>query len=171
MTLKITKEDKFRNAHGQVMSFFNIANRIKEWINEEPDKDYVIAIGTDSQSYDEAKVVVAITVHRLHSGGIFFIKSMRHKTFGKNQLHEKLYTETQLSLDTTELLLEEFFDIDFDITEMENIHLKIHIDVGKNGPTKEYIRELEGWIRAMGYDTEIKPDSYAASYIADKYSK
>jgi len=171
MTLKITKEDKFRNAHGQVMSFFDIANRIKEWINEEPENDYVIAIGTDSQSYDEAKVVVAITVHRLNSGGIFFIKSLRHDAFGKNQLHEKLYTETQLSLDVTELLIEEFMDIDFDITEMKNIHLRIHIDVGENGPTKDYIRELEGWVTAMGYESEIKPNSYAASYVADKYSK
>ena len=171
MSIKITKNDKFKNSKGEKFNFNEIAIKIKDWINILPENDYVIAIGTDSQSYDEAKVVVAITVHRLNSGGIFFIKSLRHNAFGKNQLHEKLYTETQLSLDVTELLIEEFMDIDFDITEMKNIHLRIHIDVGENGPTKDYIRELEGWVTAMGYESEIKPDSYAASYVADKYSK
>ena len=52
-----------------------------------------------------------------------------------------------------------------------NIHLQIHMDIGENGPTKKYIQELEGWVRAVGYDYEIKPNSYAASTIADKYSK
>jgi predicted RNase H-related nuclease YkuK (DUF458 family) len=52
-----------------------------------------------------------------------------------------------------------------------NIHFHIHLDIGKNGPTKELIQELSGWMIALGYDFEIKPDSYAASHIADRYSK
>jgi predicted RNase H-related nuclease YkuK (DUF458 family) len=45
------------------------------------------------------------------------------------------------------------------------------MDIGEHGPTSKYIQELEGWVRATGYDYEIKPNSYAASTIADKYSK
>ena len=54
---------------------------------------------------------------------------------------------------------------------LDKLNLSIHLDIGQNGPTKDLIKELEGWIKAVGYDYEIKPDSYAASFVADKYSK
>ena len=84
-------------------------------------------------------------------------------------LRTKLYTETQLSLDATDILISTFLDNDEEL--FEKIHLSIHLDIGKNGPTKDLIRELEGWVTAMGYDCEIKPESYAASSIANIYSK
>ena len=55
----------------------------------------------------------------------------------------------------------------------DNIFFSIHVDAGRSdkGKTKELIPELVGWIKACGYDCEVKPDSYAASSIADKISK
>ena len=170
--LRIDKSVRFRDGSGHIMTFADMADKIVNWIGREPDKNYVLAIGTDSQTYDAAKVVLAITLHRLHSGGIFFVRTMYHEPFRKGQLQYKLHTETQVSLDAADLLLEALLEKDFDITaENSHVHLTVHIDVGNNGPTRDYIRELEGWVRAMGYDCEIKPDSYAASSIADKYSK
>ena len=48
-----------------------------------------------------------------------------------------------------------------------------HIDAGwsPNGKTKELIPGLVGWIKACGYDCEVKPDAFVASTIADKISK
>ena len=66
-------------------------------------------------------------------------------------------------------LIEELLDIDENI--FDKMKMSIHLDIGENGPTKSLIRELEGWVTAMGYDYAIKPDSYAASTIADLYSK
>ena len=144
--------------------------RIVEYIQEEPDKEYDIAIGTDSMTYSTTQFVLAITVHRLHNGGIFFYKRMYHDKIAS--LHYKLREETAISVDAAELLVEEFFDQGIDLTDKNsNIHFHIHMDVGKNGPTKELIQELSGWMTALGYDFEIKPDSYAASHIADRYSK
>lgn len=170
--MNINKETKFRTGSGQIVSFDEMADRIINWIKSDPGRDYNLAIGTDSQTYDETKVVLAITLHKVGNGGIFFIKTLYHSAFRKTQLHDKLYEETQTSLTATELLLEALLERDFDITdEQNNVHLTVHIDVGKNGKTNAYISELEGWVRAMGYDTAIKPDSYAASFVADKYSK
>ena len=75
-------------------------------------------------------------------------------------------------LDTAEILIEKLKNHGLDIQDKNsNVHLSIHMDIGKNGPTSKYIQELEGWVKATGYDCEIKPNSYAASTIADKYSK
>lgn len=47
----------------------------------------------------------------------------------------------------------------------------IHVDAGKNGPTMQLIPELVGWVRACGYEAVTKPQSYAASTLADTRSK
>lgn len=152
------------------ISFRDAISRIVEYIQEEPDKEYDIAVGTDSMTYTTTQFVLAITVHRLHNGGIFFYKRLYHDKIAS--LHYKLREETSISVDAAEILVDELFNRGIDLTEKDsNIHFHIHLDIGKNGPTKELIQELSGWMIALGYDFEIKPDSYAASHIADRYSK
>ena len=170
--MNITEDILFRNMSQQDITFDMVVDRIIDFINQQPERDYVLAVGTDSQTASETKVVLSITLHRLHNGGIFFLHTTHHRAFKNNQLHQKLYEETQASLDAAELLIEKLKNNGFDIQNKEsNIHLSIHMDIGKNGPTSKYIQELEGWVRAVGYEYEIKPNSYAASTIADKYSK
>jgi predicted RNase H-related nuclease YkuK (DUF458 family) len=170
--MEITEDTLFRNLSQQNITFDMVADKIIDYIDKDPEKDYILAIGTDSQTCSETKVVLSITLHRLYNGGIFFLHSKYHKAYKNNQLHQKLYEETQASLDAAEILIEKLKNKGLDIQkENSHIHLSIHMDVGKNGPTSKYIQELEGWVRAVGYDYEIKPNSYAASTIADKYSK
>lgn len=164
----INAETIVRNTK-ESMTLSESADKIVNFINEDPDKYYEIAIGADSMTYSNTIFTLAITVHRLHSGGIFFYKRMEHKAV-KN-LRLKLEEETQISLDTTDVVLTLLKERGLDITTSDKISFAVHVDVGRNGPTKELIQELEGWVTALGYDCEIKPDSYAASYIADKYSK
>ena len=52
-----------------------------------------------------------------------------------------------------------------------DLNVEIHLDVGKNGPTGELIREVVGMVTGSGFDAKIKPDSYGASTVADKYTK
>jgi len=60
-------------------------------------------------------------------------------------------------------LLEAAGITDFDVA--------IHIDVGTQGETKELIREIVGMVTGSGYQAAIKPDSFGASKVADKYTK
>ena len=46
----------------------------------------------------------------------------------------------------------------------------IHADVGERGATREMVREVTGLIRGNGFEPMIKPFSFAASAIADKYT-
>lgn len=168
----ITENILFRNKTQQDITFDMVVDKIIDWIDQQPDKEYVLAIGTDSQTCSETKIVLSITLHRLYNGGIFFLHTAYHQPYQNFQLHQKLYEETQASLDTAEILIEKLKNHGLDIQDKNsNVHLSIHMDIGKNGPTSKYIQELEGWVKATGYDCEIKPNSYAASTIADKYSK
>ena len=170
--MEVNEDILFRNMTQQDITFDMVADKIIKYINQEPKKDYVLAIGTDSQTCSTTKIVLSITLHRLYNGGIFFLHTSYHQAFKHNQLQQKLYEETQASLDAAKILIEKLKNKGLDIQEKtSNIHLSIHMDIGEHGPTKKYIQELEGWAKSTGYDCEIKPNSYAASSIADKYSK
>ena len=51
------------------------------------------------------------------------------------------------------------------------VSFRIHCDIGRSGKTSVLIKEVVSWVTSQGYVCLIKPDSYAASGIADKYSK
>jgi len=46
----------------------------------------------------------------------------------------------------------------------------IHADVGENGQTKDMIKEVTGLIRGNGFEPKIKPESFVASTVADRYA-
>ena len=54
---------------------------------------------------------------------------------------------------------------------MNDLDIEIHLDVGEQGKTKEIIREVVGMVTGSGFDAIIKPDSYGASKVADKFTK
>ena len=70
-------------------------------------------------------------------------------------------------LDELEVLFMER-DILFDDLD---VSFQIHCDIGRSGKTNVLIKEVVSWVTSQGYVCLIKPDSYAASGIADKYSK
>ena len=65
-------------------------------------------------------------------------------------------------------MLEKISDDNFDYTELD---YAIHVDAGHNGKSKQLINDLVTWVTASGFPCEIKPCSYTASSIANKYSK
>ena len=136
---------------------------ISEYVAD--DMDYLITVGTDSQSYSRTKVVTVIAIHRVGKGGIFF-HSTEYMPHMEN-VRLKVYNETYRSIELTKRLTAYLYDkgLDFDIV--------IHVDIGrsKRGKTAELIHEIMGWVTAEGFKAEHKPDSYTASCIADRLSK
>ncbi len=148
--------------YGKV-SFEEMVNIIKSFISEQPETSYNISVGTDSQNFGYTKMVVVVAVHRVGKGGIFFYDINRIKAI--NNISQKLLHETSVSLEIATKLSEVFEkeEISYDIS--------IHVDAGENGQTSKLIPEIVGWIKACGFQCETKPNSYAASSIADKFSK
>ena len=145
-----------------------VARMIRDFITEEPDREYAIYVGSDSQNSYYTKMVTVVAVHKLGRGGKYFYEISKYDKI--KDIRKKLFTETQLSLDMTEKLFDEFHKIGFDYTQ-PNISFTIHVDCGVNGPSGTVIPEVVGYIHAMGYECEIKPDSPIASCIADRISK
>lgn len=151
--------------YGQ-MDLKKITQRIKEYIEEVPEAKYILTIGTDSQNHDQTKIVMVIALHRVGRGGIFFYDINKIPLL--QNLRQKIVYETQMSLQLANELMAELERFDLD---QYNIHYQIHCDIGKAGKTNELIPEITSWVKACGYECLIKPNSYTASAIANKFSK
>ncbi len=136
---------------------------IKNFVGKSPKETYHISVGTDSQNFDLTKVVMVVSVHRMGHGGIFFYDIKRVKKL--SDIHQKLFYETSISLELAMKLSKKFEDENF------NYGIGIHVDAGERGPTSSIIPEITKWVRSCGFECKTKPDSYAASTIADRYSK
>ena len=162
----------FHSVSGKAMTINEIANRIIQYMMEDINASYEIMVGTDSQTHKDTKMVEIIAVHRKGLGGIFFhntdfIPRIRN-------LKQKINEETSRSLTVANELLDA---IEFPLLgegyllEDLNVTFQIHCDIGKYGKTNELIKEIVSWVTSQGYICMIKPDSYVASGIADRYSK
>jgi predicted RNase H-related nuclease YkuK (DUF458 family) len=154
-------ETIFTTGSGQRITLSNIVPKIKEYLGD--CEEYTIDVGTDSHTTDKTKVITVIMVHKGHSGGIFFYKTTWYDKM--HILRDKIYTETRLSIECAQLL------IDLLLEEDVLYDINIHCDLGKYGKTKELIKETVAYVSAYGFTCMIKPYSVAASAIADKYSK
>lgn len=141
-----------------------VIRQIQEYVHEDTNASYKVIIGTDSQTDHRATVfVTAIIIQRIGKGALFYTRKQTHPTM--KDLRERIYLETEYSLETVELLRDKFSEI------LEDVPMEIHLDVGRQGETRKLIQEVVGWVTAVGYTAKIKPDAFAASSVADRYTK
>lgn len=153
--------------HGN-LTIAETVTHISNFIKSHPG-DYKFIVGTDSQVYGSAAVfVTALIVHRIGKGAIYFYdKKWVRRKFG---LADRMFAEAGYSIELASNLVDEinkqhcpFCD---DISKLE-----IHIDVGQNGDTREVVSAVVGMVKGSGFNVKVKPDSYGASTVADKYTK
>ena len=53
--------------------------------------------------------------------------------------------------------------------ETPDFDFEIHADIGEKGETRTMIQEVVGMIRANNFEARTKPESYAASNVADRH--
>ncbi len=150
-----------------------IPEKILDFYNKMKDYDtpFQIVVGTDSQNFGDTKMVTVIAAYKERHGGIYFHEIDRIPRIAN--VKQKLNEETSRSL-AVMMSLAELIEAKDVYKEMrDDTLLSIHIDAGwsDKGKTKELIPALLGWIKACGYEATVKPDSFAASSIADKISK
>lgn len=135
------------------------------FIKAEPRFSYKIIIGTDSgQLLDKhADFVTAVVIHRVSSGGRYFWRRIELGKF--HTLRDRIIQEVLLSLEVAKEVLIELKKEPAII----NWDFEIHADIGENGETKTLIQEVVGIIRANNFEAKTKPDSYAATKVADRH--
>ena len=123
-------------------------------------------IGTDAQAHKKMEFITVVVIYDpiLRKGGRGFFT--RNKVANKEvkQLWTKLYTETQLSLE----LAVAFQDAGVDPNVME-----VHIDANhvESASSTRYAKSLAGMIIGSGFNVKIKPDSWAATWAAERLAK
>ncbi len=158
---------EFTSPTDGVLNVKETYDTIMNFIRSEPANSYRLIVGTDSHpGFEEVVFVTAIVVYRIGRGGRYFYH--KEKTNLHTGLKQRIFYEVSRSLEVaseiTGLLAEEE-EINRDL------QVEIHVDVGEKGPSSTIIREVVGMVVGSGYEAMIKPDAYAASTVADKYTK
>lgn len=132
--------------------------------------------------------VSVVVVHRIGKGGRYFW--VKNRLARMLSLREKIYEEATRSL---MLAMKLGGELKERLERVDMVHrkeangdepeqfetsgwrepsytLEIHVDIGTQGPTRDMIREIVGMIRGNGFVVRTKPEAYAASTVADRYT-
>jgi len=145
---------------------------IKKFLEEKPENEYSLVIGTDSHeriSNGDARtisLVTAVVVHRKGFGGKYFW--LRKDVPNIHSLREKIYAETLESLNFALFFVPRLRKSLSRNSPLYN--LEIHIDVGEHGDTRDMIKEVVGMVTGNGFVAKTKPQAYGATYVADKHT-
>lgn len=174
-----SNEAIFINGKGTYLSFNEMIEEILKLIAERPELEYVLSVGTDSQVKPKKELTKFVSVIHLHrkGRGAWCWKYIQIEKRGYHNLKEKIFTECHL----TQILAYKFFEINIadkvlDITidyldDGAEFSFVPHVDIGTKGKTKAFVEDVTRMFDVMGCSVKIKPDSYTASGVADKYSK
>jgi predicted RNase H-related nuclease YkuK (DUF458 family) len=125
---------------------------------------YEIIVGADSQlrSHGTSFAVVIALIHIGHGGTFFYHKFWERRL---SSLQQRIYSEAIYAVGLASELRE--------YLKMQNLEvpIRLHFDIGRNGPTNKFINYLLHMAHANNFAANIKPDSFCASTIADKFTK
>ena len=175
----------YLSGSGKEVEFERIPQALLEYYerNKKYGSKYSLIVGTDSQNYadrkNKTKIVTAICYLCEGHGGIYFAEPEYVPIL--KSVRQKLHAETARSLDAADSLLDAIMS-DEKYAEMYlNTSFSLNIDAGyedseyrnpqTHSKTESLIPELVAWVNAMGFDAYVKPDSVAASCVADRISK
>jgi uncharacterized protein len=141
------------------------------YIKENPELEHEVVVGCDSSSSLEPTFPLAIVVLKEKRGGRFFLRKIRYNQdrifhTRRDRIIEEVMLSCRLALWLKSVLEEERIkegQLPFEFKY-------IHADVGENGLTRDMIKEVVGLIQGNGFEAKIKPASFAASVVADRFS-
>lgn len=167
----MTSEEKlFNSSFGIKLTGEQIVQTMLQFMHDDPKRKYKIIIGSDSEknSSVSADFVTAIVIHRVGNGGRYF---WRHILVKRNfhTLRERILEEVLMSLDVAKEILERLKILAAQEKSCPEWDFEIHVDVGENGASRTMIQELVAMVRANNFEAKTKPDSYAASKVADRH--
>jgi len=158
---------KFISPTDGSLNIQQVYKTILQFTKMEPEDQYKLIIGTDSQAgISDVVFVTAIVIYRIGRGGRFFYHKEEERL--QTSMKQRIFFEVSKSLEVASQLTGFFAD---EVDLVDDLKVEIHVDVGEKGPTNAIIKEVVGMVVGSGYDAFIKPDSYAASTVADKFTK
>lgn len=153
--------NEFKTASGIKLSKGKLLDEIRGFVEFDRKFNYRILIGTDSEYFNSrVDFISVIVVHRIGNGARYFWR--REVVNNKFGLKERLWHEAILSLSIGQELMNSLLNNNL------NLSLEIHLDLSSEGKSSSALKEIINLIRSYGFEVKIKPESYAASKIADR---
>jgi predicted RNase H-related nuclease YkuK (DUF458 family) len=133
------------------------------FVNDFPNDKFRLIIGTDSQPGQITCFVTAVIIHREGKGAKFYYDRSFHQT--PLTLRHRIFEEATRSLEMAGDLIRFMADRSPELT------IEIHVDIGEKGRTRELIQQVVNMINMSGFLAKIKPNSFGASKVADRFTK
>ena len=146
-----------------------LENWVKAAVANNPSK--VLYIGTDSQNHARTCFTNVIVAYEQGKGGIFiFRKYTRPKIL---ELFRRLSMETWDSIYLAMLVSEILDEIKAKNKIIVNLDINTRIKFDKDHSCKsgKHMNELISYVVSQGFECQVKPDAFAASAIADRFTK
>lgn len=122
-----------------------------------------VCIGSDSMVYgNEVQFATAIVFVIIGNGGCMYVK--KQKELRKIPLKERMLLEIGHSVEIA-------YELD-PILKKLAVPMEIHADINKDPrfPSHHSLKEAMGYIQSMGYAFVAKPDAFASSVCADRFT-
>jgi uncharacterized protein len=158
------QEGLFHSPTRGPLNYEDLVRDLLNYVAEEKDAKYKLIVGTDSHTRTDLCFVTAIIVHRLGKGARYYYRRKYQQKI--RSLRQRIFYEAALSLAMAEKLAESLA-----AEGAAALNVEIHLDVGEHGDTRDIIRDVVGMVVGSGFHAEIKPKSYGASKVADRYTK
>jgi hypothetical protein len=133
-------------------------------VMEEISNGAELHVGTDSDPKGkQVSFVTVIALYRPGHGGKYFWSREKISKSTVPNLRKRLELETSHSIEIAQTLRD--FSQDLDIS--------VHLDCNSNPSAGSSVcqKSLQSYVQGMGFRPIIKPESWAASCLADKKSK
>ncbi len=168
------KDGHFYNPTCGNLNFRKVTEEIFNYMKRKPTKFYDIVVGCDSDSGDKISFPVAVVILRVGMGGRFFLKRIKYSGAEKKKFsnfQQRILQEVLLSCEIALTLKKSLQKRVKDSSSDLNYQFRyIHADVGERGKTRDMIKEVVGLIKSNGFEAKIKPEAYAASVVADRFT-
>jgi len=145
----------------------DLGTQILTDISNSPTEDLEFIVGADSQ-WSKGRVTYTSVIIMLMNGkgGRGYHKTHITKRNQYVSIKQRLFTETYQAVEVAMWLNPILEKLGYDISE-------IHTDLNPNPkyPSSEMVQQCLGYIKGMGFEGKTKPDAWAASCSADKFTK
>jgi predicted RNase H-related nuclease YkuK (DUF458 family) len=160
------------------MSFEQVFERIVGFMKINPNGNYRLMVGTDSQVHRSTTIFITGIVIQNEGHGVWACirkvivpRKMMH-------LHERISLELSLTEEIVSMFTEDRKNELISIVlpylyQGATFTIEGHIDIGagKRNKTSEFVKEMVTRIESMGVEPKIKPDAFVASSYANRYTK
>lgn len=162
--------ENFFNPTKGSLSLQQVLEEMVAYMREKPHRKYEVIVGCDSSATADPTFPVAIVLLRKHEGGRFFLRRVHYDSRPFPSRRERILQEVLLSCQLALWLKDNFASRVAQEKGLDYDFQYIHADVGENGITRDMIKEVTGLIRGNGFEPKIKPYSFAASTVADRFA-